>query len=467
MCAANEVALVDTMDGTYLYARATAGAEVVIDGREIVLYGDSTLRTGLLTFHTADTAVGAVLTYVCTLVIVGALDNHAYGVVEKVDDTVGALAYADTASDTLLRINASHAVLYGDSVLRADFSTVSVAEAGEGAELVTAVRHVGGAAGLVSLIVVLLLVDFAGTVAGYECNLFNNVLSGNAEHSRDLLSGAVTAGNTEVSLVGRLFCKSLCIAVTAGVAASTAVSTGETVTDSNGSLVLLHAEENARESKESSTYDSNTNENEGRNKNCHITTPFLCKQIFHNACKSEECKSNDGSCYESDGNTAERLGRGTVLNSRTNACEEDHCEKEAKTNAERGDHRLDEVVFCGDVVKGYAENCTVGGDEGKIYAERLVERGDKLLKHDLNELYESRDNENEYDSLKILELERNECVGVDGPGCRGSAKHYEGNCDAHTGCLIKLLGYAEKGAYTEELLENVVVYENSCHENEY
>ena len=57
MSSANKVTLVDAVYGTSLGACAAAGTEIVINGREVVLYGDSTLRTGLLALHTADTAV--------------------------------------------------------------------------------------------------------------------------------------------------------------------------------------------------------------------------------------------------------------------------------------------------------------------------------------------------------------------------------------------------------------------------
>lgn len=463
---ANEVAFVDAVDGANLYARAATGAEGVIDGSKVVLNGDSALRTGLLTLHTADTTVGAVLTCESTLILVGALHNHAGGVVDKVDDTVGTLAYADAAADTLAGVNVSYAVFNGDGVLRTNSCAVAVAEAGVGAVLVTAVCHVCGETGLVALIVALSGCSLASTVAGYESNLLDNVFGLNAEDGSDTLCGRVTAGHAEVGLVGGLFSESLCIAVTSGVAASATVSAGETVTDSHCGLILLDCEEYAGQGEECRTYDSDADEDEGRNKNRHITTPFLRKQVFHHACKAEECKSYDGSCYESNGNTAERLGRGTVFDSGTNSCEEYHCEKEAETNAERGNHGLDEVVLCGDVVKGYAENRAVGSDEREVHAERLVKRGDELLEHYLYELNESCDNENEYDSLKVLELEGHECVSVDRPGCRGSAEHYEGNCDTHTGSLIKLLGYAKEGANSEELLEYVVVDENARHENE-
>ena len=308
MSTADEVALVNTLDGADLYARAATGTQRVVDSREIVLDSDSTVRAGLLTLHTTYTAVGAILTGESTLVLVGALNDNAGGVVDKMDNTVGALANADATADTLSGVNVCNAVFNGDRALRTHCRTVAVAEAGEGTEFVAAVRHISGTAGLVTLVVVLSLCNVAGTVAGNVSYLLNNVLCFNAEDLCDSLSSAVTAGNTEVGLVGGLFTESLSIAVTARVAARTAVCTGEAVTDSKDGLVLLNAEEHACEGKECRTCYGNTEKNKNGNKNCHIITPFLREKTFHNSCEAEERKSNDGSRYECDGNTLERLG---------------------------------------------------------------------------------------------------------------------------------------------------------------
>ena len=69
MCSTDEVALVYAVHGTYLSTLSATGAEVVVYGRKIVVDGDCAVRTGLLTFHTADTAVGAELTCHSTLIV--------------------------------------------------------------------------------------------------------------------------------------------------------------------------------------------------------------------------------------------------------------------------------------------------------------------------------------------------------------------------------------------------------------
>ena len=260
MSSANEVALVDAVYGTNLNTRATAGAERIIDSCEIILYGDCTVGAGLLTLHTAYTAVGAILTGESTLIVVGALNNYAGGVVDKVNDAVGTLTYADATADTLLGIDFCHGVLNGDSTLRTNLNAVAVAKTSIGAEFISAVRHVSGKTGSVPLEVVLSGSGIAGTVAGNVCYLLNNVCRLNSKKRSNLLCGVVAAGDTEVGLVGSLFCKSLCVAVAAAVAARTAVGTGKAVTDSNCSLILLDTEEYAGYCKKSRANYCNTDE---------------------------------------------------------------------------------------------------------------------------------------------------------------------------------------------------------------
>ena len=148
MRSADEVTFVDAVYGADLNARAATCAERVVDGREVILYCDSTVRTGLLTLHTSDTAVAAIFTGVSALIVVGALHYDACGVVHKVNNAVGALAHADSAADTLSGVYSCHTVLDGYSLSRADLYTIAVAEAGIGAELVAAVSEICSNAGL-------------------------------------------------------------------------------------------------------------------------------------------------------------------------------------------------------------------------------------------------------------------------------------------------------------------------------
>ena len=240
---ADEVTLVDAVYGTNLGASAAAGAKSVIYSSEVSVNGDCAAGTGLLTLHTADTAVGAILTHVSALIVVRALYHNTGGVVDKVNNTVGAFSYTDSATDTLLRIDLSDIVLDRYSVLRAYLSAVAVTETCERTELVAAVRHISGAAALETAELISSLYSVTGAVAGNVCNLLNYVLSLNTENGCDALSSGVTAGHAEVGRGGSALGESLSVAVTARVAASAAVSAGESVTDSNVGFILLDTKE--------------------------------------------------------------------------------------------------------------------------------------------------------------------------------------------------------------------------------
>ena len=77
MRAADKVAKMDTMHGAYLRTRTASGTKVIVDRSKIVLYGNSTVGTGLLTLHTADTAVRAGGAGLCALIVVRAFYNYA------------------------------------------------------------------------------------------------------------------------------------------------------------------------------------------------------------------------------------------------------------------------------------------------------------------------------------------------------------------------------------------------------
>ena len=61
MCAADEVALVDTMNGAGLGTLAAAGTLVIIDNGEVVNNLDRAVWTGLLTLAAGNTAVSTAL----------------------------------------------------------------------------------------------------------------------------------------------------------------------------------------------------------------------------------------------------------------------------------------------------------------------------------------------------------------------------------------------------------------------
>ena len=125
------------------------------------------------------------------------------------------------------------------SVLRTRRGAVAKSETAVGAASLAAVHKLCGGTGLHAVIVNLVLGVAAVACAVYDRDLLNNVLKLNAEHLAELTRNAVRSGDTEVCRCVGVFAQSLCVAVAAGKAARSAVSSRKTFPDGRKTLVLL------------------------------------------------------------------------------------------------------------------------------------------------------------------------------------------------------------------------------------
>ena len=223
---------------------------------------DRIVGTGLFALLTADTAVRAVLSYRGAGVVVRALDNNAGGIIDEVNDAVGADACANSAANALFGIDVSNAVFNADRIFGTYVHTVTVAKAGIGAMSVAAVCEVRGATGLLSDVIVLFLYNVTGAVAGNVCYLFNDVLCLYSEGCGDILCRTVSAGSAKVGSGFATVCKSLCIAVASGISASPTVCTGKAVTDSNKLFILFNSKEDVGNGKENGTKNADAREDQ-------------------------------------------------------------------------------------------------------------------------------------------------------------------------------------------------------------
>lgn len=264
MRAANEVAEMNTLRRTHVVTDSATRAFVVIYGGKIVVEGDGTVRTLLCTEAATDASVLTNLTNLGTLVVVVTLDNYTLGVLDKMNDSVGALLCTKAATDTLLRVDDGDA-LFGvnaDSVSRANLHTVAVAKACKGTFSVAGEEHICSCAGSGTGVRIFSLLGTARAVAGYVSNHFNNVLRLNAHNGRNIASDTVATGHAERSLVGYTLGKRLRISVTAGKAAGAAVCAGQTVADSESLLILLDGEEHRGKSEDDGAKQSDSRQNE-------------------------------------------------------------------------------------------------------------------------------------------------------------------------------------------------------------
>ena len=259
MSAANEVFEVNTLLGANFLTSATTGALGVVNGSEVVLYLDSSVRTGLLTLHTADTAYGTNLVCNSALIMAGALNDNAGIVGNNVNYVVGTGLCTDATADTLGRIDVSDALLGidDDSILGTYCNTVAVAETCEGTVAVTVVVKLCSGTGLDAVVNVLSLLGLARAVTAYVRNLCGNVACCKTHDLAELLSNVSATGSTEAGIVGLALTKSLSISVTTGVAAGTAVCTGEAVTNRNDLLIFLNCEEGSSNGKNHCTDNCN------------------------------------------------------------------------------------------------------------------------------------------------------------------------------------------------------------------
>ena len=110
MCAANKVAFVNAVNRTNLFALTATGANRIINNRKIVDNLNCTIRTSLLALHAANATVGTIFASLCSLCVVRTLNHYAGGIIDKMDNGVGAGTYANAASNTLAGINVRNVV---------------------------------------------------------------------------------------------------------------------------------------------------------------------------------------------------------------------------------------------------------------------------------------------------------------------------------------------------------------------
>ena len=88
------------------------------------------------------------------------------------------------------------------------------------------------------------------------------------------------------------------------------------------------------------------------------------------------------------GRPSKHLGGDGLLHPAAHAGEQDHGHQEADAGAGGADDALREIIAVVDVQDGHAQDGAVGGDQGQIHTQRLVQRGDELLQHVLQQLHQ-------------------------------------------------------------------------------
>lgn len=137
MGAAEEIALMYTVDRAYFPTLTARNTLVVIYAGKVIYYLYGFGGTGSLTLAAGYTAVLTELSDLDALVVIITFNYYAGDILYEMDYTVGADRCAKAAADTLLRVYLGYAALRdADGISWTYVCAVTVSEAGKGTESV-------------------------------------------------------------------------------------------------------------------------------------------------------------------------------------------------------------------------------------------------------------------------------------------------------------------------------------------
>ena len=237
--------LADNVDGTNVGAETASDALLVINNGKVVVHCNSAVGAGSHTLGTSETAVGAHLSCESTLVVVGAADSHDGVLLEDLDGAARTGLSTETATGTACGNDRCNAVLDNDSVVGTNRRTIAETYAREGTNVfaLPMLRRLLTGGHSVAEMLLVLLGSLAGTVTSNVSVLSFSRRSLNTENCRNILRSLRSAGNTEVCCGGLALADSLCITVASAESASTAVTSGKSITDLKESFVLFNCKE--------------------------------------------------------------------------------------------------------------------------------------------------------------------------------------------------------------------------------
>ena len=121
--------------------------------------------------------------------------------------------------------------------------------------------------------------------------------------------------------------------------------------------------------------------------------------------ESDERHREDSRRHQSDRRPLERGGRRGELQPFAQTGEEQQRQREADSGKESEHSRLQHRVVVVRIDGRRTEHRAVGGDERQVDAQRLIEHRAELLEHDLDQLHQRRDDEDEKQHLEEAEID--------------------------------------------------------------
>ena len=200
-------------------------AERIINRSKVVNNLDSSRGAIFFTLFASDAGIRALLTSHSTLILIATGHHDPLNVCHKTDYSSWAGACTQTATDTFSRIDMSHSVLNADGTLGAYLDTVAKPDTTENTFSTAAVHCLRCLTRANTDVVHFVCGMLAVTVTANYRNLLNNVLKFHSEYIGNLLCRSISARNAKIGFYFRFLTKSLSIAVTARISASSAVST--------------------------------------------------------------------------------------------------------------------------------------------------------------------------------------------------------------------------------------------------
>jgi hypothetical protein len=226
--------------GATCYAETALGALLIIDGSEVIHNGDCTFGTSLFTLLTADTCNRAILACDSTLLVVAALNKGLLALEYQMDDALRTGAYTHATADTSGGVDLCNTVDNRDSLYRADSGAVATAKTAVGTSVLATVEHGCRVASLDAVIYHLIGVGIIVAATSNDCDEVAGLLDNfDAEHLANLSGGVGGARDTEVGS-GLTLCESLCVLITASIAAGATVDAREASTEASDGLVYFY-----------------------------------------------------------------------------------------------------------------------------------------------------------------------------------------------------------------------------------
>ena len=262
----------DNVYGTSVNAHSAACALGVIKNGEVVVHCDRAVGASACALGTSDASVGAHLAGERALIVVGATDSNDRSVFNHLDGGVRTGLCAESATRAESGDYGSNTVVDYDSVVGTSRRTVTKTDAGVCTNVFAFPMFSSLAAGLetVAEVLFVLLGSLAGSVTSNVSKYLDGLARLNTENGCDSLRSCVATGNAEIGLADLAFGECAGVAVASAEAASTAVSSGKSITDGKELFVLLNTEEDVRNGKNdrANSRDSETDKNRDNNFHC-------------------------------------------------------------------------------------------------------------------------------------------------------------------------------------------------------